>query len=131
MKRSPVYFLGISILVLIAIVGYRYQQYVVDHNFKLKVNTSCDPTTEACFQADCDPASDAECDTSPYKKVSILAKEAPACLEEHSCEAFTCDGKASCSISYCSESEVSDGEVCTTPKTQDVEVTATTTEGTP
>ena len=79
------------ILIVALVVGARYYTYIVKRDFLIEASTICDSSTEACFTADCD-TEDPECDLTPYKKVEIVANEAPECLEEHRCESFTCEG---------------------------------------
>lgn len=114
MKRNTKILLVTISLFFFFIVGYRFYGYMVQKDYVLYVNTACDPNTEACF----DPNTDASVDETPYKKVEITAKFAPACLGEHSCEEeFTCDSvseQANCSITYCSEDTLEDGEQCYT-----------------
>jgi hypothetical protein len=62
--------------------------------------------------SDCSPEEDLECDSSPYKRVEILKSDAPSCLEEHTCDSFSCSGIENCSITLCSEDELEDGEKC-------------------
>lgn len=112
MDKSSKYIFAIIFVLFCITVGYRYEQYIIKKNFTLEVNTVCDPSTEKCFQMDCD-ATSPDCDTSTYKKVSILAHDAPKCLEEHNCESFSCAGISSCSITDCSTETFVDGEVCT------------------
>ena len=74
---------------------------------------ACDPTEKSCFVSDCSVDNDPECDVSPYMKVEINAHQAPKCLEEHTCEAFVCTEELeSCSITYCSEDTIEEGEIC-------------------
>ncbi|MES2225726.1 MAG: hypothetical protein V4480_02855 [Patescibacteria group bacterium] len=115
--RSPRYFLVLSIAAILGIVGYRYDQYLVEKQYTLRVDVSCDSAAESCFAADCTPDSGPDCDPTPYKKVEIRAADAPACLEEHSCEHFSCAGIASCTLSLCSGDVLEDGEKCATPDT--------------
>ena len=116
MSKNPKYFIIFILLVTLIIVLYRYQQYIVSRNFTLEINTVCDAKTENCFVADCSIENDPECDTTTYKKVEILDNYAPKCLEEHACEAFSCDQiKDNCSITYCSSSTLEDGEKCAEP----------------
>lgn len=79
----------------------------------LEVGAPCNPEIEKCFVSDCSSEDDPECDLTPYKKVEILAKEAPSCLEEHSCESFGCNQIKSCSITYCDNKSKEEGEICT------------------
>lgn len=104
-------------LVLIGIIGYRFDQYFVRHNYLVDADVPCNPATERCFVADCTPENDLGCDTSPYKKVEIRASNAPTCLEEHTCSSFQCAGPA-CTVTYCSDDALSDGEVCTPKSTK-------------
>jgi len=116
MAKNANWLIIVVILLLFVVVGYRFEQYYLLKNFTLEVNTSCNPEIEKCFVMDCQEG-DPGCDTSPYKKVEILARDAPKCLEEHSCDSFVCPvGLVNCSITYCSESALSDGERCVKPK---------------
>lgn len=112
MFRGPVLPLLLVMLAVFTIVGFRYNQYVQERNYLLNVNTGCNTESESCFAADCSVASDPSCDPTPYEKVVISAHDAPSCLEEHSCESFSCGNIASCSISYCSKDTITEGERC-------------------
>lgn len=101
----------LSSLFLLAIIGFRYHQYIVDQNFLLYLNGPCDPANESCFIEDCS-AGDESCQAVPYIKIELLAKDAPNCLEEHTCESFSCEGLNQCEITYCSEDALEEGEVC-------------------
>jgi hypothetical protein len=113
MQRGAKLWIALFLAVICIVAWYRYDQYVVQKNFLLEVNAVCNPASEACFVADCSPTDDPFCDTTPYKKVEILASEAPACLEEHTCESFSCDGIERCSITYCLDEIKEDWESCT------------------
>lgn len=113
MQNWSRYLLLLALLAIVGIAGYRYEQYVLARNFLMEVQVPCDPASEACFALACD-SEDEECDTTPYKKVEVLASEAPACAEEHTCEAFTCSGD-SCSETYCAEDTLEEGEQCVIP----------------
>ena len=113
MDKAPKGFLFLILLITLIVVFYRYQQYVVDKNFILNVNTVCDPNIENCFTADCLPGTDSECDTTPYKKVKILDRYAPKCLEEHNCSSFSCEKyNSNCYVTYCSPDTLENGEKC-------------------
>lgn len=98
------------LLVLLSVIVGRYQGYVIDRDYPLQTTTSCDPDTNTCFLSGCQPGADLSCE--PYAKVEVLARDAPACLEEHACERFTCEGRVGCSVSFCSGTAVEDGERC-------------------
>lgn len=112
---GPKYFFAFSLLAIALIVGYRYHQYIIDHNFPVIANVPCDPATESCFVMDCSPEEDPECDPTPYKKIGLLSREAPTCVEEHTCGYFSCADINSCAETFCSEEELEDGEVCYEP----------------
>lgn len=112
---STRYFIILSMVVILGIVGYRYYHYVVKGDYVVLANVSCDPAVESCFVADCSPDEDPECDDTPYKKVEVLSAEAPGCLKEHTCEVFECTSE-SCSVTECSEDALEDGEVCAVPE---------------
>jgi hypothetical protein len=110
MNKFSKYFFVLIVLSLVCVMGYRYYEYIYLRNFLLDVNAPCNPTTEQCFVADCELGPD--CDDTPYKKVEILAHDAPQCLEEHSCETFSCDGISTCIATYCSSETLTGGEKC-------------------
>lgn len=110
MKKGPVPLLIIFLLVILGIFAYRYDQYLLKQNYLIDAQVPCDPSQEQCFAVDCSD-DDPECDTTPYKKVEMLAAEAPACLVEEGCEAFSCSTE-SCQITFCSDDTLEDGEVC-------------------
>jgi hypothetical protein len=115
MKRWSRTLIVLALAGIAVTMAYRYEEYLVKRNFIMVANVPCDPSTEACFALDCDPG-DAECEATPYKKAEILASEAPACVEEHTCESFSCDGASSCSVTYCAEDTLEDGELCVEPE---------------
>lgn len=114
MNRRPAYLITIVLFAILLVAAYRYQQYIVDRAFLLKADTACDLAAHSCFASNCSPADDPACDPAPYEKVEVLAHDAPACLEEHTCDAFICEGRRDCAINYCTADAVQDGERCTT-----------------
>lgn len=110
MDKNTKYVLGTILILFSLLVIYRYYQNFILKNFIIDVNTSCNPNVESCFATECEEG--AECTIDPYKKVSILSKSAPKCLEEHSCQEFTCTNLNNCQITYCSDETLSDGEIC-------------------
>lgn len=118
MNKNPANLLILIILVLLAVIVYRYDQYVLKKNFLLNIATACDPSFESCFVVDCSPEEDEECDQTPYKKIEIRASEAPMCLQEHSCDTFECEPGTSCVASYCSDDALEEGEICSMPPNQ-------------
>ena len=102
----------LTVVLLMMVAGYRFDQYVLAKNYVVSSQAPCDPTQGQCFIEQC-PIDEDLCDSEPYVKVEVLANQAPACLEEHSCTAFSCDGMASCAIEYCTPDTLEDGEACT------------------
>ena len=115
-KFSKNFFITIPLLIVV-VIGYRYYQYIIQKNFILEVNTICNPQIENCFDA----IDDLSFGQNPYEKVSVLAKYAPKCLEEHNCEGFSCQAGLDtnfCLITYCSDETKVDGEECTNQNNQ-------------
>ena len=113
MTKSPRFVIWAVGAIVFLVVLNRFDQYYLKKNFLLKVNTGCNPASEQCFVSDCS-AADPECDQSPYKKIEILAAQAPACLEEHQCQTFSCGGLSQCQVTYCSTGTMEEGERCVT-----------------
>lgn len=113
MRNGSAILVAIVLLAIAGTIWQRYDQYVLKGNFYLEAYASCDPATEMCFVADCPPEEDLECDASPYKKIEMVEREAPKCLEEHTCDTFSCPANSgNCSVTYCSEDTLDEGEVC-------------------
>lgn len=123
-KRISEYGFLILVLCLVGfVVGVRYQQYVLERNFMVEVTTACDPFYNSCFTSSCTPDDDPSCPPVPYKKVSIIAHDAPMCLLEHTCSSFECT-TLQCEILYCAEDVLDEAESCISS----VDTTATSSE---
>jgi hypothetical protein len=110
-------FLLLLILAMIIVVGYRFEKYYIQKDYTVTVFTNCNIANHSCFIADPSTA-DPAFQNAPYAKVQLNAHFIPQCLEEHTCTNFSCSGTPSCTISYCSAKNVSDGESCSvTPTT--------------
>ena len=109
----------ICLLVILITIGYRFYDYVVDKNLILSIYTPCNPSTEECFITDEENAY-FDFQLEPYKKVEIVDKYAPICLEEHNCENFVCDNIESCNITYCSEDTLEEWESCVEIDTDEI-----------
>ncbi len=117
MRRSgPGVLIGGIIFGLIIITGYRFYEYALQRNFLLQANVTCDAQHNSCFVADCS-ADTLGCDTTAYEKITILARNAPSCIEEHSCKEFNCASYGTCSVQYCAANAVQTGEKCITTQT--------------
>jgi hypothetical protein len=109
MKYSWYFYIAVTVLLFI-VAGNRFVHYRVQKDFLVKGNISCDPTTEKCFVANCNDGAD--CDTTTYKKVTAMAKNAPSCLYENNCENFTCAQLTGCEINNCSQDKLGAEEHC-------------------
>lgn len=100
------------ILIVLAIAGFRFKDYYIDRNYILSVYTNCDASVNNCFVADPEFA-DQGFQAGAYEKVEITARYAPACLEEHTCQDFSCNQfPDNCSVTYCSDDSIEEGEAC-------------------
>ncbi len=99
-------------VIVISIVLFRYYEYVTRKDFLVYTYVSCNPEVEACFVPTCSPEEDPLCDLSPYKKITIPAYNAAACLYEHTCINFSCTKEDECVQTYCSTEEENDDEIC-------------------
>jgi hypothetical protein len=105
-------FLAIALLFGAAVA--RYLAYA-HGDYLITASVPCDPTSGSCFVAECGEDTEIDCDETPYAKATLLAREAPACLEEHSCATFSCAGREACAVAFCSDDTAADGERCTDP----------------
>ena len=101
-------------IILVGIVGYRaYEDFIVD-DIVLHVDAPCDPREASCFiVADPDQASFGF-QAEPYKKIEVIDRYAPACLEEHTCASFSCAGVYGCTELACTDNTLDTGESCVT-----------------
>lgn len=118
-QRFP-WFLFVVVLFAVAIALFRFNDYVLQGNFTLLVNSACDVNAESCFEAECSPEEEIGCPEGPYKKIQIKKADAPPCLEEHTCMNFQCPPGAVCEVTYCSDETVEDGEHCYVPPEPEV-----------
>ena len=108
-----------SLIFLIFLAGFvflialhNYERYYVSKDYPVSVFTACDTSKNSCFMIDPELAF-FSIQEGPYEKVEINASVAPACLDEHACERFSCEGiGGGCKITYCSEDVIEDGEFC-------------------
>lgn len=112
-------------ILLIGSIVFTYIRIVVQKDYIIVAETSCDPATEQCFVWECDIEIDGECSDDPeeniwiYKIVSKKAATIAAC--EASEEKLGCDeelscteGEEDCLYQYCDEESTSDGIRCST-----------------
>jgi hypothetical protein len=118
-------FYSIFFLLLAGSIVATYVKIVVNKNYQIVAETSCDPATEQCFVWNCDVEIDGECSDNPEENIWIYKivnkKAATIAVCEASAEKLGCDGELSCtegekdcSYKYCDEESVSDGIRCST-----------------
>ena len=97
------------------VIASRFFEYQVTKDFLIYTTISCEPSSHNCFVWDCSPEDDIECDTSPYAKIQIPMRNTSKCLLEHSCaeNEFVCREENECTLTYCLDDELVEGEVCT------------------
>ena len=111
-KKFILFFVFVAFFVLF-VYASNFVRYFALKNYDLYTFTSCNPDVHSCFVTDPDFTGFVFY-VAPYAKVEIPASIAPACLDEHTCENFSCDGRGEgCVITYCSEDVLEEGEICT------------------
>ena len=70
-KQNKIFFTILSLLI-IASVGVTFYKIVINKNYQIAGETSCNPVTEKCFVRECDSSSGEKCIESLmyYKKIS-------------------------------------------------------------
>ena len=115
-KRDLNYLIVAIIFIIVFVGGYRYYQYMIERNFTIEVNMICDSQTKNCFTS----SNDLGYGQDPYEKVTLTARYAPQCLEEHTCDSFSCpsilEKSSICEVTYCSNDTKDDGEECMGPQ---------------
>ena len=104
-------FYTILILLILASVGVTFWRIVIEKDYQIVAEVSCDPATESCFHYEgviCDDPADLECeaeDAYDYKMISKKAatiyaceqtEEKDGCTEELSC----LEGEEDCEYTY-------------------------------
>lgn len=134
-------FYTILILLILASVGFTFWRIVIQKDYQIVAEVSCDPATESCFHYEgvvCD-GTDTECvpeEAYDYKMVSKKASTIYACEqteEKIDCtEELSClESEIDCEYTYCDPAELGEGESCAeTPATEieTAEVSESSTE---
>lgn len=107
----------IALLAIALLLGAAVARYLAysQGDYLITASVPCDPTSGSCFVTKCGEDAEASCDATPYAKATLQAREAPTCLEEHSCTAFSCAGRETCTVAFCSDDTAAEGERCTRP----------------
>jgi hypothetical protein len=125
---------------VVSLFAFNYYRIVVLHNYSVKAYTSCDPNTHTCFKYVCTEEDAEDCEDEIYGKIISNIRAVDLCDQyNEECDDLVCEeGEDDCTIIYCSEESLADGEVCTTPETDgtliaglpELEIVATSTEET-
>ncbi len=121
-KSSRVFFLVAFILITGSIV-VTYYRFFIARDYVVQEEVGCDPYTEACFIFVCDPLVDEECtgdsseDTSYYKLMDRVAKNAPLCeVGDETCDTSVCSpGETECYFTLCDPETIRASESCNDP----------------
>lgn len=107
----------VALLAIALLLGAAVARYLAysQGDYPITAFVPCDPAGGSCFVAECGEDAEVGCDATPYAKATLQAREAPACFEEHSCTAFSCAGRETCIVAFCSDDTAAEGERCTRP----------------
>ena len=121
-KKSKNFFLIFFTAVFIVTAISFYKFYLLK-DYYLKLETVCDPTKEACFIYECDPAEDSQCPENPDERVSyykLIEKKAyalPNCNpDDPNCPPPACRAGEDCREILCEEATKAEGEQCSNPE---------------
>lgn len=110
MVGNTIRFLICFSLLLLAVIGYRFKEYFFEKNFLVATTLPCDPAKHLCFTIEC--PEDETCERGPYKKIVAPRFQVPECLEERTCQDFTCRPELGCREISCSYLDRMKGEIC-------------------
>jgi len=115
-------FYVILILLIAASVGITFWKIVIQKDYQIVAEVSCDPTTEACYRYEPEPCTEGDLECVPeeaydYKMISKKAAEIYACEqteEKLGCnEELSCvENEADCSYTLCDPEKLEDWEAC-------------------
>ena len=135
----------IVIFLVLVLVGFAYWSIVINRDYQIISQVSCDPNIESCFVTVCDPAEDDTCPTVESEQTTyykIINKNAHAiyvceqteeklgCGEELSC----LENESKCFYTFCDSENLADGEACSTAVSapiSDTEIPDLTSSSTP
>ena len=114
-------FYTVLILLILGSVGFTYWRIVIQKDYQIVAEVSCDPTTESCFFYEgviCDDPTDFECvpeEAYDYKMISKKASSIYACEqteEKLDCtEELSClESEVDCEYTYCDPE--SEDDIC-------------------
>lgn len=100
-------------LAILSLGLFCYHKYVIQKDYPMYAEGSCDPSVEVCFVYTCDPETE-ECvgnpeeDTYYYKEIRRMANQFPDCNpNSEDCLIDRCnEGEIGCDISLCDPEDV-------------------------
>lgn len=125
-KKSKI-FLAVFLLLIVGAVGVTYWRIYIQKDYIIQNQIDCDPTVDACFVWQCDPAStvegeactgDPDKDTWYYQIAERKAKMIPTCdPNDENCLPFECsEGEKDCSVTFCDDKNKAEQKVeCNDP----------------
>lgn len=104
---------------IVGAITLTFLKYYVFQDYFVSAQADCDPNVDRCFVHRCYPETDGECPEDPvsyYKQVRKKAKLIPLCNpNDGNCDALTCAPDTECEVTFCDESNVPPGELCSDP----------------
>ena len=115
-------FYSILALLILGSIGVTFWKIVIQKDYQIIAEVSCDPATESCFRYEPEPcaADDSACvpeEAYDYKMISKKAatiytceqtEEKAGCSEELAC----LDNETDCTYTFCDQQELEEGEAC-------------------
>lgn len=102
------------LILVVLVTAWKYKVFVIDRDFVVYNNVSCDPYEESCFTYICEEG-DEECDATPFKKIEKNARFIDACdiANAEECPELSCGvSEEGCETTMCSEDVLEEGEQC-------------------
>ena len=102
-------------LILVAgVTVWKYKLFMIERDFVIYNNISCDPYNESCFAYIC-AEGDKECDATPFKRIEKNARFIEVCnmANAEECPELSCGvDEEGCLVTTCSEDVLEEGERC-------------------
>lgn len=121
-KKSKILFTILALMIAVS-ASVTYYKIMIQRDYQIVAQISCDPATESCFTHTCDPEYE-ECSDVPeenisyYKLINKNAANISICDsgKGEECAELKCEeDEANCEITLCSE-ETAEDDPCTNPE---------------
>jgi hypothetical protein len=128
-EKSSNWFLLLLVGGSILVTAVSFFQFYIRKDYSFEVETSCDPTTEACFYRDCEGEGNfcPPNGLSYYKRYSINAGDFDSCTGGD-CASVCVTGMIACIQIVCDDSSSAEGSVCVEPTPELLEENSTQLE---